>query len=154
MTIKRGTLVEITMKGELFGHRFIIGDSHIADTLYSDSGAVIDRNVKVYHAPFDFSLPEVPRMLSAFREQDLRIINPDGDRLSDKSYEEIMVLLRAGDVTKYKEYLHRTENQDSSHNTRKRAEINLNDLKTAAANSVSFIFGSNRQVKLDRFLRK
>ena len=95
-------------------------------------------------------------MISAFREQDLRIINPDGEKLSDKSYEEIMMLLRSGDVTEYKEHLHRTENQreDASHNTRKRAEINLNDLKPSAANSVSFIFGSNRQVKIDRFLKK
>ena len=146
MTIKRGTLVEITMKGELFGHRFIIRDSHIADILYSDSGAIIDRNVKVYHAPFDFSLPEAPRMISAFREQDLRIINPDGEKLSDKSYEEIMMLLRSGDVTEYKEHLHRTENQreDASHNTRKRAEINLNDLKPVSYTHLTL--PTNREV--------
>ncbi len=86
-------------------------------------------------------------MISAFREQDLRRINPDGDKLSDKSYEEIMVLLRTCDITDFNEYLHRTENQleSASHNTRKRAKINPNDLKPANHNSVSFIFGSIRQ---------
>jgi hypothetical protein len=79
MAIERGTLVEITMEGKLFGERFTIEDHHVTDALYSDNGSVIDRNVKVYHSPFDFSLPGALSMISAFREKDLRIINPDGD---------------------------------------------------------------------------
>jgi hypothetical protein len=129
MTIRRGTLVEITMKGRLFGRRFVIGDSHITDALYSDSGTIIDRNIRVYHAPFDFSLSDMPDMISCFREQDLRIINPDGERLSDKSFEDIMASLSAGSVTEFNENSHLKESYRD------------NKIDT------------NRQVKLNRFLR-
>ena len=56
MTYDKGTLVEVTMEGEHFGKRFVI-DQSTTDALYGDSGKIIDYNVRVYHAPFDFSLP-------------------------------------------------------------------------------------------------
>jgi len=87
------------MEGEHFGKRFVIDQSHVTDALYGDSGKIIDYNVRVYHAPFDFSLPGMPKMICCYRAKDLRRVNPDGDALSNDTFSEMLNMLKKGGVT-------------------------------------------------------
>tara|TARA_B100000929_G_scaffold291033_1_gene287391 strand:- start:14339 stop:14689 length:351 start_codon:yes stop_codon:yes gene_type:complete len=99
MIYDKGTLVEITMEGEHFGKRFVIDQSHVTDALYDDSGKIIDHNVRVYHAPFDFSLPGMPKMICCYRAKDLRRVNPDGDALSNDTFSEMLSTLKKGRIS-------------------------------------------------------
>lgn len=96
MTYEKGALVEITMEGEHVGKRFVIDESHVTDALYDDSGKIIDHNVRVYHAPFDFSLPGMSKMICCYRAKDLRRVNPDGDALSNDTFSEMLNTLKKG----------------------------------------------------------
>ena len=99
MMYDKGTVVEITMEGEHFGKRFVIDQSHVTDALYDDSGKIIDHNVRVYHAPFDFSLPGMPKMICCYRAKDLRRVNPDGDALSNDTFSEMLSTLKKGRIS-------------------------------------------------------
>lgn len=158
MSLSRGTWVEIIMDGEHHAKRFSIGDSHITPALFDDKGNVIDRDVMVYHAPFDFSLPGMPQMISCFREEDLRIINKDGERLSELSFNALVDALKNGTLSQINEGddHHNDKNMvpPSSHRTGMLNRINLDNIKPASPEQVSFRFGPNVPVRLDFLLKK